>query len=716
MWSGVLGRAVALLVLAQGTQAGGRTDDRVTLHESGVQASHALTLEDVVKQRDVSEPRLSPDGNVLVFLVTEAFLDCNCRRTALYGKWIAKDEAPDKLLEAEGLSNVQWRPRGGSITFLETLGGSQKLMSLDLSTHQISDLLESHLGASAQADFFCAESITGYRWSPDGTRIAIVRHRTEGAGEREPMIRDGYRYDDRVMWNPDVFSGDWARSQESASLAIYSIGDHAQKTVWTNRGTFLPEIGEVTWSPDSARIAFVERKGYTFDESIKILDSSSVAVATIESPRGLQSNLQWLNGARGLAYVSKSPADITTAALDIPGRGRVPVAAGVHMSNPWTGISGDSLYYLSNQVDHRRTSQGIYALSLGDNSIRRVTAPGSKVSDCDQIRNSRVACIVQSPTEPANVGLIDLPDGGVAVETELNTELRAMALNPVKELRWLNRFQEETTGYLLLPPQRRPARGFPLVVIAYGFDGDFVSRASHIHTSYPAQILANDGLAVLLFNYPPMKRENDSPRETLHQLGESPLASLKAIVDKLSAEGVVDRRSVGYAGHSFGGFLVGYALENSRLIAAAETNNGGTNVEPSSFLEIGNEAARNNVREQMGGPPWGASLEHYQRISVSLNADRVRAPVLMEYDAFEGASAFDLYSALRGAGVPTDFFIYPEDGHSFMLPSHQLQSMQRNLDWFRFWLKGEEDPDPHKAEQYHRWRSLQNAGSSDRNR
>jgi hypothetical protein len=33
-------------------------------------------------------------------------------------------------------------------------------------------------------------------------------------------------------------------------------------------------------------------------------------------------------------------------------------------------------------------------------------------------------------------------------------------------------------------------------------------------------------------------------------------------------------------------------------------------------------------------------------------------------------------------------------------------AMQRNVDWYRFWLKGEEDPDPSKAEQYKRWREL----------
>jgi hypothetical protein len=33
-------------------------------------------------------------------------------------------------------------------------------------------------------------------------------------------------------------------------------------------------------------------------------------------------------------------------------------------------------------------------------------------------------------------------------------------------------------------------------------------------------------------------------------------------------------------------------------------------------------------------------------------------------------------------------------------------SQQGNVDWFCFWIKGEEDPDPAKAEQYARWREL----------
>ena len=35
-----------------------------------------------------------------------------------------------------------------------------------------------------------------------------------------------------------------------------------------------------------------------------------------------------------------------------------------------------------------------------------------------------------------------------------------------------------------------------------------------------------------------------------------------------------------------------------------------------------------------------------------------------------------------------------------------MVSQQGAVDWFRFWLKGEEDLDPAKAEQYTRWREL----------
>jgi hypothetical protein len=51
--------------------------------------------------------------------------------------------------------------------------------------------------------------------------------------------------------------------------------------------------------------------------------------------------------------------------------------------------------------------------------------------------------------------------------------------------------------------------------------------------------------------------------------------------------------------------------------------------------------------------------------------------------------------------------IYMADGaHPLVKPSERMTSQQGDVDWFCFWLKGEEDPDPAKAELYARWRDL----------
>jgi hypothetical protein len=51
--------------------------------------------------------------------------------------------------------------------------------------------------------------------------------------------------------------------------------------------------------------------------------------------------------------------------------------------------------------------------------------------------------------------------------------------------------------------------------------------------------------------------------------------------------------------------------------------------------------------------------------------------------------------------------IYIPDGvHELVKPWERMVSEQATVDWFRFRLKGEEDPDPAKAEQYKRWCKL----------
>ena len=107
-----------------------------------------------------------------------------------------------------------------------------------------------------------------------------------------------------------------------------------------------------------------------------------------------------------------------------------------------------------------------------------------------------------------------------------------------------------------------------------------------------------------------------------------------------------------------------------------------------------------------GGPPFGEEYANYKKLSPGLNANQVNAPLLREYGSDVGVQSLEFYMALRRLGKPVEQFIYPGAPHIFDLPSYREASMQRNLDWFRFWLQDYEDPSLVKREQYERWRAM----------
>lgn len=55
---------------------------------------------------------------------------------------------------------------------------------------------------------------------------------------------------------------------------------------------------------------------------------------------------------------------------------------------------------------------------------------------------------------------------------------------------------------------------------------------------------------------------------------------------------------------------------------------------------------------------------------------------------------------------PVDLIYLPDAVHIIVKPWEQKTAQEGLVDWFRFWLKGEEDPDPAKSDQYKRWRGL----------
>lgn len=93
---------------------------------------------------------------------------------------------------------------------------------------------------------------------------------------------------------------------------------------------------------------------------------------------------------------------------------------------------------------------------------------------------------------------------------------------------------------------------------------------------------------------------------------------------------------------------------------------------------------------------------------MSMNAEKIVTPILENGSDTEYLIYLSTYRSLRDIGKPIELYIYPNELHVRNQPKHRLEIYQRNLDWFRFWLKDEQDGEVSKTEQYRRWRLLRN--------
>jgi hypothetical protein len=111
-----------------------------------------------------------------------------------------------------------------------------------------------------------------------------------------------------------------------------------------------------------------------------------------------------------------------------------------------------------------------------------------------------------------------------------------------------------------------------------------------------------------------------------------------------------------------------------------------------------------------GAPPFGQGLKVWIQKAPGFNLDHVRTPLLITALSPIGVlEEWELYASLRMQKKPVDLMYLPQhDGYQHILqrPLDRFASQQGNVDWFRFWLQGYEDPDLAKKTQYRRWEAL----------
>jgi dipeptidyl aminopeptidase/acylaminoacyl peptidase len=167
--------------------------------------------------------------------------------------------------------------------------------------------------------------------------------------------------------------------------------------------------------------------------------------------------------------------------------------------------------------------------------------------------------------------------------------------------------------------------------------------------------------------------------------GGGDFKDLMAGVDFLIARGIADPDRLGIAGWSYGGYMASWAITQTNRFKAAITGAGLSDLASEFGTEDGS-----SYDEWFFGTPY-EKPQGFVNSSPITFVKHARTPTLIlqgEADVTDPiGQSQQLYRGLKRYGVETEFVLYPREGHGFREEKHQLDVLNRIVNWFEAHLK-----------------------------
>ncbi|MFC3716518.1 Atxe2 family lasso peptide isopeptidase [Luteimonas soli] len=651
----------------------------------------------LVEVTDISLPVVSPAGDRVAFRVERPSIERNTWDTAWYVERLDGEPLPVRVAEggvplrdSAGLpvpTAAVWSPDGRWIYYRALIDG--KIDVWRAATD----------GSGAGPVTHDAADVREFRIEADGRSIAYSTGATreEVLAAEEGEYNRGIRIDAHTPTSQGLFRSGYTEGR----LATQRLG------FWFDRVPLLAGVPD-HWHRLDLRSG--EKRTLTGSE----VPRSPIALDDLPETLGTPQRLAQDPESGRIAFLARnqdtegSPASSAIRLAVLPDRhARTPVECvdPLCVGRPITTVQwrpgSDEVIFTVTDPDEG-LAQSVFRWDIRSGAVHPVaSATGLLSGGRDErsgcgVSGSRLVCVSAGADQPPRLERIDLATGQRHVIFDPNAALaQDLAVMHPQVMRWTDRNGLHFSG-LYFPARRSGSRPPPLFVTYYKCPG--FQRGGY-GNEWPLASLAAHGIAALCINAVPYRPQ----AVERYSIG---LSAVESAIDVLSKSGAIDPRKVGMGGLSFGTEVTMWTVIHSNLLSAASIT--------SPLL-----SRTMYLHGSLKGEPFFSGLEatwqagspertpaQWQTLAPAQNLDGIRAPILMQMPEQEYLWALDYAIPLIRRGM-ADVYAFPNEPHFKFQPKHLLAVNERNLDWFRFWLLGEEDPDPAKRAQYAQWRGME---------
>ena len=643
-----------------------------------------MAPEDVFALTGVADPRLSPDGETVAYVVGAVDAEANDYRGVI---WLAAaDGATEPRRFTSGSrqdADPRWSPDGAQLAFTSNRDG--KVMQL---------YVMPLAGGEPRKLTSLKEDVAQPAWSPDGAAIAFVARVPDAAYDEEDDKRRQPRRFTRLQYKLD--SVGWTGDRRRHLFVVAADGD--SEAVQLTAGDY--EDSAPAWSPDGATLAFVSAREPDWD--IEPVSDVYLVAAQGGEPRRLT------HGGGSFDGVSWSADGVRLAVQRYPGVFDDPKHTQIGVVD---AVSGE-IQLLTTVLDRNCGSypqlrepiwdeaEIVFALEdHGNTHLYRVAADGSRppelvVGGERAVTGFDVAAgrLVYCSDEPTRLSEL------FAAERRLTHVGDAFAAG--RELSHAERFTATSAdgsavdAWVMKPAGFEPGRAYPTLLNIHG--GPYGQYGNTFFDEF--QVYCAAGYVVVFAN---PRGSSGSGEEWARAIrgpgaagpgwGSVDYADCMAVTEEAVRRfDFIDGERLGVIGGSYGGYLTSWIVSHTDRFKAAVS-----------------ERAVNQLVSEWGSSDLGwdfkgylgtfvyEDVESYLSISPATYAEHIHTPLLILHSENDLRCAVEqaehLFVTLRLMKRTVELVRFPEESHELTRsgsPAHRVQRFQIVLEWFDRYLKG----------------------------
>jgi dipeptidyl aminopeptidase/acylaminoacyl peptidase len=424
--------------------------------------------------------------------------------------------------------------------------------------------------------------------------------------------------------------------RNDADVYVMPIAGGAPRKVATLTGL----ESDITWSPDSKRIAFIGRPGRAKSARVYVVAASGGTPDNILGTyRYEPENIEWL---------SDGSIAMTTS------------------------VGGSS---------------GLFRIDPNTKKMTQVLGGRRRINGASfDPAGKKVAFVATDLTHPTELFVANVDGSGEKKLTSFNDKINAeVAWSDAERFTYPSVGGLEIEGWLMKPYGYQAGKKYPLVLYIHG--GPHSAYGENWFDEF--QNLAASGMFVLFTN--PRGSSGygaDFTYSTRGRWGAEDYQDLMKAVDIAAKRPDVDSTHMGVTGGSYGGFMTAWVETKTNRFKAAEADR----MISEWTYWYGASDAQGLTEFEFYGKPWD-NFAMYDTLSPIRHVSRVKTPTLIvqSEDDFRTpiGNAELWFMALKKQGVPVELIRYPRSTHELSRsgePWLLVDRLGRLRQWFSYWL------------------------------